>query len=262
MRCKAIVEYYSTEKQSKACLLLLRKWNILREIVYILSIPLRATILVQKRDLTLPDVFSIWTKMKLHVMKCTHHKSYKTNLANHLYRAIEKHQTVLFENPFMSAALFLDPRFRRVILNDPNKLSEAKSLLERVWHRITTPDTQNTPNNSTSSNTSDISFEFDEQVALDNYLQLGIQNNDPNTPRRGNSAFDIMTELEFFDPEHLHNSECLLKYWEENQKQHPELYKLAMVIYSVPPTEVQIERDFSKLNFVFLTAAVNSLKNV
>lgn len=45
--------------------------------------------------------------------------------------------------------------------------------------------------------------------------------------------------------------ECLLKYWEGNQKQHPELYKLAKVIYSVSPTEVQIERDFSKLNFVF-----------
>lgn len=29
------------------------------------------------------------------------------------------------------------------------------------------------------------------------------------------------------------------------------MYKLAKVIAAIPPTEVQIERDFSKLNFVF-----------
>lgn len=30
-----------------------------------------------------------------------------------------------------------------------------------------------------------------------------------------------------------------------------QLHKLAMVVFGVPPTEVQIERDFSLLNFVF-----------
>lgn len=35
------------------------------------------------------------------------------------------------------------------------------------------------------------------------------------------------------------------------KEEHSELYRIAMVVYSVPPTEVQIERDFSNLDCVF-----------
>lgn len=41
------------------------------------------------------------------------------------------------------------------------------------------------------------------------------------------------------------------EYWESVKEEHKKLYKLAMVIFSIPPTEVQIERDFSSLDVVF-----------
>lgn len=37
----------------------------------------------------------------------------------------------------------------------------------------------------------------------------------------------------------------------------PELYKLAMVVFAVPPTEVQIERDFSDLKWIFTERRYN-----
>lgn len=45
--------------------------------------------------------------------------------------------------------------------------------------------------------------------------------------------------------------EYILQYWEERKGEHKELYMLAMTVFGIPPTEVQIERDFSNLNFVF-----------
>lgn len=54
-----------------------------------------------------------------------------------------------------------------------------------------------------------------------------------------------------FQPEPLKSSENIIQYWEINKNEHKELYKLATVVMGIPPTEVQSERDFSKLNFVF-----------
>lgn len=62
---------------------------------------------------------------------------------------------------------------------------------------------------------------------------------------------DIEMLLDMFDPEILSPSEAIITYWETEQKNHPQLYKLAKVVFAIPPTEVEIERNFSKLNYIF-----------
>lgn len=62
---------------------------------------------------------------------------------------------------------------------------------------------------------------------------------------------DIDLLLETFDPPLISSKTDIIGYWESIKDDNEVLYKLAMVIFSIPPTEVQIERDFSELNFVF-----------
>lgn len=59
---------------------------------------------------------------------------------------------------------------------------------------------------------------------------------------------DISSEIDAFDPEWLPMEHSFMKFWQDSKDKYPELYKLAMTIYSIPPTEVQIERDFSVLD--------------
>lgn len=59
---------------------------------------------------------------------------------------------------------------------------------------------------------------------------------------------DISSEIDAFDPEWLPMKHSFMKFWQDSKDKYPELYKLAMTIYSIPPTEVQIERDFSVLD--------------
>lgn len=87
--CKTVIEHYEN-KGNLMCRLLLQKWLILREIVYILQIPLRATIELQREDLTLSDVYGIWTKMRLHLNACASKTNYKTSLAKYLLDALLK----------------------------------------------------------------------------------------------------------------------------------------------------------------------------
>lgn len=62
---------------------------------------------------------------------------------------------------------------------------------------------------------------------------------------------DIEHELTMFEPDEMAPKQDIISYWSLQKNKHKHLYELAKAIYSIPPTEVDIERDFSLLNFVF-----------
>lgn len=54
-----------------------------------------------------------------------------------------------------------------------------------------------------------------------------------------------------FEPDQMAPEQNIISYWSLQRNKHKHLYELAKCIYSIPPTEVDVERDFSLLNFVF-----------
>lgn len=40
-------------------------------------------------------------------------------------------------------------------------------------------------------------------------------------------------------------------YWHDRKESNPELYRLAMIVFSVPPSQASVERSFSVLNTMF-----------
>lgn len=242
-----MIEYFAKEG-SKICELLLRKWDILREMAFILQIPLRATINLQKHDIGLSDAFAIWTKMQLHLQACLSKKNYKTSLANHLIKALEVRNHAIFANSFMDGALFLDPRFRNQVISNETRKNNCKALLVKVWQRINGNHSNST--DADSSHISEISFDFDAQAALNAMMQKSTPNDQANASQT-EPGTQIEQILDSFNPERMPCEKSVLEFWENSKLVHPELYKLAMAIYAVPPSETQIERDFSRLNFVF-----------
>lgn len=149
----------------------------------------------------------------------------------------------------MSSAIFLDPRSRNQI--DEQQTAEAKETIKKVWRRmliIDSDDTTPTVNaNNVSNGSSDFSFEYDPQAELDSFI-FGDGSNKHNTDP---SAEDIDFILDNYNPEPIKSREDIFQYWESRKNDEKVLYKLAMAILSIPATEVQIERDFSNLNFIF-----------
>lgn len=242
--------------------LLQKKWDVLKEIAYLLGIPYTATILLQKTSLTLSDVFGIWLKMILHLKACVKKANYKTNLALHLLNAMNERKEEIFNSSMMKCALFLDPRFRNQITNDEDKMQEAKTALLNIWHRLDTLDmSKSTEEKNDAANISKkegASFEYDDQAELDKYLATGFASESvANEPERVRSSDNIEHLLDIFDPEPIKSTENIVQFWENNKNKHKELYKLAIVVMGIPPTEVQTERDFSKLNYVFTDRRCN-----
>lgn len=253
-----MVEYYANMKNTKMFKLLKNKWVCLEEVVHVLRIVYNATLAFQNDKLTLSDVYGRWTTTQLHLNQCIQKKPYKTGLAKHLHNALEERKDAIYSNPLMFAAIFLDPRFQREITCDESKMEIAKACLMRIGRRMFILNAgieKSIEKSNASSN--NFSFEFNPDEAL---AQLYAKNTgciatqtNPDTLgiRTGTHGINIEEIIESFQVDPMPFKESILKYWQMKKEENPELFKLAEIIFSVPPTEVQIERDFSALNFVF-----------
>lgn len=226
----------------------------MKEIVKVLEIPYKATIALQKHDLTLSDAFGNWINMKILLNSTRIKRLTQTNLGSLLLDALHKRQQDIFNNPAMLSALYLDPRYRGEILHDEQLVNRAKRMLSNLWRRLNYLNEEEknatATNSSTEASSLDTSIDFNNTERLDNYLSRrnGSQSVQPVTNARGVS---IEEELEMFHPEKQSSGTSIISFWESIKNEHFNLYQLAMVIYAIPPSETHIERNFSSLEFIF-----------
>lgn len=94
-----------------------------------------------------------------------------------------------------------------------------------------------------------MSIDFDSPHLLDDFLSAGTSQDDVDY-QGVYGAVDIEMELNSFDPEPISSGKNIIDYWNSQKSRQKHLYELAKCVYAIPPTEVEIERDFSQLNFV------------
>lgn len=246
------------------CRLLLQKWLVLKEVVSVLQIVHNVTIFFQQKKLTLSDVYGRWLGMELH-LDAYSKRSTKTVLAKLLFEETKTRKIKIFDNPLMACALYLDPRFHMELHRSyHDKVAEAKETMLTIWRRLNIihPNDNNSMVETAKIDSSnDSSFEFDELLAVQKHLQRGNGNdehqNTENEELQNNSIStrkhceDIETIINLFQPEAIPLNSSILDYWENMKEKERELYRIASVVFSVPPTEVAIERDFSHLDSVF-----------
>lgn len=189
----------------------------------------------------------------------------KTSLAKLLFDETKFRKKKIFNNPIMACALFLDPRYHLELHRSyHDKFEEAKKTMLTIWRRLNIihrNDNNYVVETANIDTSNDSSFEFDEILALENHLKRNNENNEhqntENEERQHSSNptpnhnEDIETIIDLFQPAPIPLNSSILDYWESMKEKERELYRIASVIFSVPPTEVSIERDFSHLDHVF-----------
>ncbi|XP_031632090.1 uncharacterized protein LOC116346285 [Contarinia nasturtii] len=220
--CRKIIDILARQNNIEICKLLLQKWAILKEIIIILQVPYKATVALQSHSISLSDSYGIWLKLQIH-LEILATKKFKTSLAKHLLDQYKMRKAVIFNNPAMMSALYLDPRFR--IGSDLN-----------------------------------VSIDFNNACPLDIYLSRNdtSQNLSLNTYLAQNETVanvvnmnqDIENAIDSFNPPKMASDASILDYWESQRTSNEQLYQLAITIFAIPPTEVMIERDFSHLEFI------------
>lgn len=214
-----------------------------------LQVPYEATIALQNQSLTLSDTFGIWMRAKFFLEQPSMKSSCKANFLECVLHAMEKRKSTIINNPAMLCAIYLDPRFRGEICRDREKTEEEIKMLSNLSDRIQIirQSAVNQQNYSVVSASSNISIEFNNYSILDEYLS-----NDAGSSQNTNrTESDIEVEIAQFQPNKLKSNESIVHFWESCKNEYPNLYHIANVVFAIPPTEVQIERDFSNLKFIF-----------
>lgn len=183
--------------------------------------------------------------MKLHFIEIAKEKSLKTGLAKKLLESLYERYEIIFTNPTMKAAIFLDPRFRSEITRDENCTNTAKETIIEIHKRLQLVKSHEIGSNETAVE-SDESFgiQFDPDQAINDYFG--------RSANKSTHLSDIDAMLDAFDPPMLSAKDSVLEYWnsESAKTDYDDLREVALAIYGIPPTEVQCERNFSTLKFV------------
>lgn len=252
-----IIQFVAVNLKQTECKLLLKKWSILKEIVRILKIPYTATVKLQNSELILSEAYAIWVIMKLHLESIIQKGSTQTGLDKKLLNALNNRQAAVVNNPAMKAALYLDPRFHAYMKNSM-EFESAKREICDIWRRLNVISSKNV--NETNQNIStDSDDHFDASSAWDKYIGL------PSSTNR-HVECDIELIVDIFDPPQMNINQSPIDFWESRKEQDSELYKIAMVVFAISATEVEIERDFSKLAHIFshhrYQLSQNTLQNI
>lgn len=122
------VFHYKDFCQQNFKILTTEEWVTIESIVSVLSPIHTLTLKLQGCQLLLGDFYKYWLEMTLHL------KNQNQELSLKLLNCIELRQTELVDNETMNAALFLDPRFRRLLSRE--KIQSAKNHLKYIIHRV------------------------------------------------------------------------------------------------------------------------------
>lgn len=104
------------------------EWMEIETIISVLTPVHILTLSLQRSQLLLGDFYKAWLEMMFEL------ESNTTEISKILVECIKSRQSQLMENDTMYSALFLDPRFRRVLSKE--KIGRAKKHLKNIILQI------------------------------------------------------------------------------------------------------------------------------
>lgn len=246
--CLYIIEFFAGEHEM-ICELLLSKIHIVKELVNILEIFYEATIESQKSNLTLSDFYKCWIIIQLKLDNRLNQPSH-TKLESHLLKSLKKREPKLLDNDLMKCAMILDPRFCDEL--GENDSEKAKEILVKVWSQMKefkkqVNDGETMTENASSTSNASI---FAQYMKNKNKRRTQILE-DTYTDDDVISSINTFIQHETVEENNMESDWTIFNFWKKKRNNYIVLYELAMVIFSIAPSQATIERNFSVLSLIF-----------
>lgn len=227
------------------------EWEDVKHTVMILAPFNKYTKSLQSTDVTLSDFFGYWTMLRIKLAKS------EDDLSKNLLNEMNEHHEVLMDNPAIAGAVYLDPRYQRG-LKDKKPL--AFQFLTDLYLKMKKVESYVDAGNEEEPEPSlviddndaiDRSDSFDDMNSYLNTCSTVYGDHTEHTNRPNRSEMDLINDLLIdFDGENESLNSSIWDIWEKLKTKHPELYQLATVVFSIPPTQTTVERSFSALALV------------
>ncbi|KAE8739352.1 hypothetical protein FOCC_FOCC015123 [Frankliniella occidentalis] len=241
-------------------------WRNIEEIIESLEPPFIATKKLQAEQLSLGDMYGAWLECKQALSK------FDNDLAKKIYESMEKRERrevyarsnalagqekcpALFEYPGFSATLLLDPRYFTAL--EASEVADGKAFINKLYSRLQEKKKTN-QNNAISDD--DNEREDEGELSEEDEISVMLQRRDQSRTESATfSVTEVCRELDKFyreTPRVKDRKKPVLEWWEEHKHVWPALYEIALILHSIPATQVSVERLFSSLKFI-----MHSLRN-
>lgn len=225
--------YFGSIEDEKIFEIIVSQWETLTEIVDILEVVNDATIDIQTSHFTLADFFCCWIRINVRLTRYKSKPNPQTDLANLLLENLNIRKCGLLKHPAMLCAIYLDQRVYKEL--NESEIQIAKITLANLHERIC----------KLKSNANQVITEDSFNDSLEEYF---------NQQKRSSSdsRAKFMERLDLFHSSlQYEKQKTSSNFWETKKIVFPDLYEVACVINSIPPSQATIERAFSTLNFIF-----------
>lgn len=245
MHCKNAIIYFAKQKKAIKCFeLLLFKWPIVVELLEVLKLPFDVTNAVQHSAFTLSDFYGSWLKMKRDLEKLVQNQEALSGFAKIFSEKVQERNSILLNNSAMICAVYLDPRFKFKLTSEEVQI--AKTSLESLHQRIKV---LNDSQPESEAGDEDDSFEAECVASGLPRAYYGDSGKNTTETVHGNTLEEIFESYDKIERQHHKNP--ILEFWNNRKDEYPELYQLACVIHSIPPTQATVERAFSTLGYIY-----------
>lgn len=234
----------------------------INEATQILEEPYIVSKRLQNPDCTLSDFYGASIIMKKKLSLWSNKVTKKTDLADILLIKYKIRIEELHKNESLISAVYLDRRYAANL--DAAQTAMAKLHLCKLWERVTQKKNSEVENQINETADNSVLFESTENLSgikfndsdIENLFaahKLSEENNTVSEPLQNASKDEFMLMLDAFEKKypHIHHTERILKFWEEKKNEFPQIYRLATILYGIPPTQATVERVFSHMAFVY-----------
>lgn len=213
-------------------------WRLVSEFINVFK-PLKVTtLLLQENQMVFGDFYKLWLQLKVDITKMA------SPLAEKILEIIKKREVVLLSNNVLLSAIYLDPRFNFIMT--PCERIKAHNHLKQLFNHLKSMENIKLDTDHTSN--SNASFSSAEGDDITNYLN-NIENQQKNS--NSNPRTTAYTEIVNYSPERMRDHSInIIKYWNLQSENYPNLHALAKIVHAVPATQVSVERSFSALKLI------------
>lgn len=225
------------------------EWTGLNELMQVLEPFAKATATMQSTQISLSDFFGFWIALKLDTKR---HRNISLN--NAIFDQMEMREVEMFQNPVFLSALFLDPRYQCVLTKKAKE--DAIQFLVGLEKRIQSfkeNDGENQMRESSRSDSLEDLASFLNTIANQNGYQTDENDGEEILLEASQSSSQIFREeLNRFNGTKVQLTKhfSIYDWWKAKENAFPNLYHLAMIIHSIPPTQSTVERAFSSLGII------------
>ncbi|XP_065365489.1 uncharacterized protein LOC135958514 [Calliphora vicina] len=228
-----------------------QEWGKLNDLLIILSPIHETTLKLQGEQLVMGECYKAWFELKVKLESLT------TELSTTILDCIKAREPNLLNAEVLNAAIFLDPRFRRLL--PQNKKEEAKNHLKVLATQLNNLNQaeRHPPQVAQASLESNVFIDETSNMSASSLVRQTLRSlevdssSEDETPSVGSKfILNSFAEIDTYREGRVDFDANLLEYWEEKKYTFPFLKQLADIVHAAPATEVSVERAFSALRLV------------